>query len=423
MHTPLTSHDEPHQSTRWARWGMLVVSLAMGVTLVATALVAWDDSKTAAQSVGEARTVDLFRAVRRALRDTVLDGTTDLASLKDEFAEAGLRYVGVIDRDGDVRFEAGRALGELGPIQRGPRDPGDLRPTQVGDRLRLESQLAPRPGWRGRGPRLVIEVDPVLARSLEQTAQNQLIVSAVVSVVLIGMALFFWRLMRRADRLELARARDRRLAALGGMSAILGHELRNPLASLKGHAQLALEKTGETERARKNLERVVAESERLERLTTQILEFTRTGQLDLAEDSPADLVRAVVDKTSDPRIAVELERAPERWRFDRARMEQVLTNLVANAREHTPEDGRVRVSVRRDGEALTMLVADSGPGFTPDEHGRFDWVFEPFQTAGKIYGTGLGLAIARQIVLAHGGHITAANDSTGAVVEITLPTS
>lgn len=404
---------------------MLLVSLAMGVALVASALFVWDDSKTAARSVAEARTMDLFRAVRRALRDAVLDGTVgatgkaDLAGLKDEFAEAGLRYVGVFDRDGDLRFEAGTALGELSPTGPRPKDMGEPRPVVVGERIRLDAPLMPRPGWRGRGPRLIIEVDPILARSLEQTAERQLVVSGVVALVLVGMALVFWRLMRKADRLELARAHERRLAALGGMSAVLGHELRNPLASLKGHAQLALEKTGEGERSRKNLERVVAESERLERLMNQILEFTRTGHLDIGEHSPRELVMAVVEATGDARVVAEVFAAPETWRLDRARMEQVLTNLVANAREHAPE-GAIRVIAERRGRELVLEVRDGGAGFAPDEHGRLDWVFEPFQTAGKVYGTGLGLAIARQIVQAHGGRIAAKNDG-GGVVTIALP--
>lgn len=419
------TQDEPHRSTRWARWGMLLVSLAMGVALVVSALFVWDDSKTAARSVAEARTMDLFRAVRRALRDAVLDGTVgatgkaDLAGLKDEFAEAGLRYVGVFDRDGDLRFEAGTALGELSPTGPRPKDMGEPRPVVVGERIRLDAPLMPRPGWRGRGPRLIIEVDPILARSLEQTAERQLVVSGVVALVLVGMALVFWRLMRKADRLELARAHERRLAALGGMSAVLGHELRNPLASLKGHAQLALEKTGEGERSRKNLERVVAESERLERLMNQILEFTRTGHLDIGEHSPRELVMAVVEATGDGRVVAEVSAAPETWRLDRARMEQVLTNLVANAREHAPE-GAIRVIAERRGRELVLEVRDGGAGFAPDEHGRLDWVFEPFQTAGKVYGTGLGLAIARQIVQAHGGRIAAKNDG-GGVVTIALP--
>lgn len=413
MHAPPPGTDGPQRSTRWARWGMLLVSLAMGVALVVSAVLVWRDSRFAARSVGEARTLDIFRAIRRALRDTDLAGASDLAGLLEEFSEAGLLYVGIFERDGDVRLEAGSPLLPPGPPPMRPRDPGDLRPMVVGERLRLEAPLAPRPGRRGRGPRLAIEVDPILARSLEQTAQRQLVVSAVVALVLIAMALVFWRLMRRADRLEALRARDQRLAALGGMSAVLGHELRNPLASLKGHAQLALEKLPEGERARKNVERVVAESERLERLTGQILEFTRTGQLELALDSPAQLVRAVVEKAGDPRVTVALDQAPERWNFDRARMEQVLTNLVANAREHTGAEERITVSARGAGGRLILEVADGGPGFTPDEHGRFDWVFEPFQTAGKIYGTGLGLAIAQQIVRAHGGSITASNRQAG----------
>lgn len=424
MESGTNRHDEPHRSTRWARWGMLLVSLAMGVALVASALFVWDDSKTAARSVAEARTMDLFRAVRRALRDAVLDGASgkaDLAGLKDEFAEAGLRYVGVFDRDGDLRFEAGTALGELSPSGPRPKDMGEPRPVVVGGRLRLDAPLMPRPGWRGRGPRLIIEVDPILARSLEQTAERQLVVSGVVALVLVGMALVFWRLMRKADRLERARAHERRLAALGGMSAVLGHELRNPLASLKGHAQLALEKTAEGERSRKNLERVVAESERLERLMNQILEFTRTGHLDLGECSPRELVTAVVEATGDTRVVAEVGAAPETWRLDRARMEQVLTNVVANAREHAPE-GAIRVIAERRGRELVLEVRDGGAGFTPDEHGRLDWVFEPFQTAGKLYGTGLGLAIARQIVQAHGGRIAAKNEG-GGVVTLTLPPS
>lgn len=420
MESATNRHDEPHRSTRWARWGMLVVSLAMGVALVGSALFVWDDSKTAARSVAEARTMDLFRAVRRALRDAVLDGTTDLAGLKDEFADAGLRYVGIFEWDGDARFEAGRAVGALNPTAPRPKD-GEPRPVLVGGRLRLDAPLMPRPGWRGRGPRLVIEVDPILARSLEQTAERQLVVSGVVALVLVGMALVFWRLMRKADRLELARAHERRLAALGGMSAVLGHELRNPLASLKGHAQLALEKTDEGERSRKNLERVVAESERLERLMNQILEFTRTGHLDIGEHSPRELVLAVVEATGDTRVVAEVEGAPASWRLDRARMEQVLTNLVANAREHAQE-GAIRVIAERRGRELVLEVRDGGAGFAPDENGRLDWVFEPFQTAGKVYGTGLGLAIARQIVQAHGGRIAAKNDG-GGVVTIALPSS
>jgi two-component system sensor histidine kinase HydH len=402
---------------------MLLIMLAMGVSLITTGVVTWVDSKAAAATVAEARTMDLFRAVRRSLRDAVNEDRADLSGLREDFDEAGLRYVAVMTRDGDVIKDAGEPCGVPLPRSRfdGPAEP---RPEVVADRLRLDAPLAQRPGGRGRGLRLVIEVDPVLARSLEHAARNQLIVSGAVSLALILLSFVFWRLGRRADQLEALRAHDRRLAALGEMSAVLGHELRNPLASLKGHAQLVLERMGEGERSRKNAERVVAEAIRLERLMGQILEFARTGTLEVAEGSPLELVKAAIEKAADPRIAVESSRAPERWRFDRARMEQVLVNLLSNAAEATPEGGRIEVSVSTSTQSrrLVIGVRDTGPGFEPDADGTVSHVFEPFRTTGKIYGTGLGLAIARRIVIAHGGTIRAENVAGGgALVVIELP--
>lgn len=421
MVAPSPDIHVPHRSTRRARWGMLLIMLGMGASLIATGLVTWVDSKAAAATVAEARTMDLFRAVRRSLRDAVSEDRADLAGLREDFDEAGLRYVGVVTRDGDIIKDAGEPRGVALPRTRfdGPPEP---RPEVIDDRLRLDGPLVQRPGGRGRGLRLVIEVEPVLARSLEHAARNQLIVSGAVSLALIVLALVFWRLGRRADELEALRAHDRRLAALGEMSAVLGHELRNPLASLKGHAQLVLERMAEGERSRKNAERVVAEAIRLERLMGQILAFARTGTLEIAEGSPLALVTAAVEKAADPRITVESSRAPERWRFDRSRMEQVLVNLLTNAAEATPEGGRIEVSVSTQNRRLVIGVRDTGPGFEPDADGTVSHVFEPFKTTGKIYGTGLGLAIARRIVLAHGGVIRAENVAGGgALVVIELP--
>ncbi|HRE90170.1 MAG TPA: hypothetical protein PK095_13635, partial [Myxococcota bacterium] len=100
----------------------------------------------------------------------------------------------------------------------------------------------------------------------------------------------------------------------------------------------------------------------------QILEFTRSGHLDLGECSPGELVRAVVESAGDARVVAEVDAAPERWRLDRARMEQVLTNLIANAREHAPE-GAIRVVAARRGSDLVLEVRDGGRGFMPDESG------------------------------------------------------
>lgn len=430
--SPPAPLDAPSHGTRRARWGMLAITLVMGVTLVATGVATWVGARDAADSIGEARAFDLLRAARRPIRDAVEDFTGTLDEVLDEFREDGLRAIAVYRPDGTPLGTAGEA-----------RDPGGIgvadlgrapRITPEGDLLRVEALLATRPrrgprggfhGGAGRpgraGPRalaVVLEIEPVMANALSASARNQLAVTSVTAVLLLVLALVFWRLGARADRFEAQLARDRRLAALGEMSAVLGHELRNPLASLKGHAQLVLERTPDDARAFKNAERVVREAERLETLTRQILDFARTGQVERRPCAPAEILRRAVDAVGDGRVVVDVDGAPEAWDLDGDRVEQVLVNLLKNATQASPEGAAVDARCARDGGRLVYEVRDRGQGFPP---GEAEVLFEPFHTR-KVQGTGLGLAIARRIVDAHGGHIEARNASDGgAVVRVTVP--
>jgi two-component system sensor histidine kinase HydH len=264
-------------------------------------------------------------------------------------------------------------------------------------------------------------MEPVLAERLEASALKHLVVSSGAAALLILLALFFLRMAARAERAEAALARQRRLAALGEMSAVLGHELMNPLAALKGHAQLVLERTEPEAKARRNAERVVLEAERLEALTAQILDFARTGAVHAAAADPVAMLTSVADKHKGAaRAAFDLDvaRAPARWEFDRARMEQVLDNLVDNAVQASPPGAPIELACEESGDDLVLAVRDRGPGFPPGEETT---AFEPFRTT-RVKGTGLGLAIARRIVEAHGGRIRAENPvGGGARVEVRLP--
>ena len=425
-----TRLDAPSRGTRRARWGMLATTLVMGAALVITGVATFLSNRAAADSVAEARAMDLYRGVRRNLRDAAEapQGTLKeavagaLADILDEFTEQGLRYVALVDRAGAVVAAAGEPLGRLarGLTLGPPREPQLLR---VGDRLRLE---APVPGGPRRGPmmmgprglRVIIEVEPVMARDLADTARNHLLVSAVAAVLLLILALFFWRFGARADRAEAQLARDRRLAALGEMSAVLGHELRNPLASLKGHAQLVLERIDPEARGYKNAERVVHEAGRLETLTRQILDFARTGSIDRGPVDPSELLRGAVEQVGDARVQVDTASAPAAWDLDQDRMGQVLVNLVKNAVQASPDGAAVDARCAIDGDALVFTVRDRGDGFPP---GEAEAAFEPFRTH-RVQGTGLGLPIARRIVEAHGGTIAALNaPNGGAVVRVRIP--
>jgi len=425
---------------------MSLTTLGMGAALVVTGLTTYGYHREAAAAVAEGRADDLFRGVRRSLRELrdAAESREDYAGpseaaredfkgLVDELSEAGLRYAAVVTPWGELALSSGDAIG--GTPRKvllgngfGRRPPDELELTRVGGRLRLEGPLgAPRrPGRPGRGGgRLVIEVEPVLAQAIEASAERQLVVSLIVAAGLIGVALLFWRLAARADRFEAALSKQRQLAALGEMSAVLGHELRNPLASLKGHAQLALEKTDAAASARKNVERVVAEAERLEVLSTRILDFARTGQVTRAPVAPHLLIEAAIARLGAEvgRVEVDLDKAPATWAMDRDRMEQVLVNVLKNARQASPDGApiEVRVDLARAGagrgERLVVSVRDHGAGITAGEE---DAIFEPFRTH-RAQGTGLGLAIARRIVEAHGGTIAARNaEGGGALVVIEL---
>jgi len=404
---------------------MLATTLVMGVALVITGLTTYLSNRDAADSVANARAMDIYHAVRRSIRDGLDDPDATLAEILEESSEQGLRYVAMIGPEGELLVTAGEALSK-GPPPRNIGPPRVPSVTRIGDRLRIDAAV-PRPRRRARGMdgvgrmrglRVAIEVEPLMAQELAETARNHLLVSAVAAVLLLILALFFWRTGARADRAEAQLARDRRLAALGEMSAVLGHELRNPLASLKGHAQLVLERTDPEARGYKNAARVVKEAERLETLTGQILDFARTGTLDRAPVDPAALLRTAVEQAGDDRVRLDVAGAPERWDLDQSRMNQVLVNLVKNAVQASPDGAEVDARCVLEGGALVFTVRDRGDGFPP---GEAEAAFEPFRTS-RVQGTGLGLPIARRIVEAHGGAIEAMNaPDGGAVVRVRIP--
>jgi len=104
---------------------------------------------------------------------------------------------------------------------------------------------------------------------------------------------------------------------------------------------------------------------------------------------------------------------------DPTRLRQVLANLLSNAVRHTPSGGRVAVEVGMVEAGVRFVVADSGPGFPPDS---LDTLFDRFTRSADSRGSGLGLSIARDLIVAHGGSISAANaDAGGAAIGFTVP--
>lgn len=391
------------------RWGWLLTTLALGIAL---ALASWANYRSVQNAVStlDIGQVRVFEGdVMGALRGTGLGPPLpDLDSLVAAHADTGLRFVGVYSPEEGLTTLGGTSLAE--PIEPPRRSEGrDL--VRVGDRIRAFLLSPPTRGRTRTEARsvLVVEFEPLVAGQLVDRAFRSLVLGLLAAGLLMLTALLFWRASLRREAEERVMEEQRRLSTVGEMSAILAHEIRNPLASLKGHAQLLAERTPLASPERGKVDRIVAEAHRLETLTTDLLDFVRTGPLDLQPVRIEDLLRKIVSEAGGAEVTLQASGAPESWLMDERRMDQVLHNLVRNAVEASPEGAPIEVRVAREGHALTVSFLDQGEGI-PEE--SLDRIFEPFFTT-RTRGTGLGLAVARRIVELHGGKLTARNRSEG----------
>jgi len=409
----------------WLAMAVLAV-LSLGVTVFVAQRALADASDVIAR--GEA---DLL--IGALASELAAEGVPpDDAALQRELtthAAAGLRYVALVDREGHPVIEAGaatipeairpgqaivrgsraRVAGMLGPPRRGPRPEG-----------------RPGPGGQGGGmfmgiPVLVIEIEPPVVDKLRTDLRRIAIVASMAGVVLLAFAIAWARSSARLDAANVRAAREQRLVALGSMSSVMAHELRNPLASLKGHAQLLAEDLGDLgdPKKTKKAERVVAEAERLELLTTNLLDFVRDGPIERESLAPRDLVAKSIRDLDESRIEVDVTKAPSTMKVDAERMPRVIHNLVDNALQAAPSPSKVEVSIAGEGKSVIVVVRDHGPGIPDDALAQ---IFEPFHTT-RTKGTGLGLSVARRIAEQHGGTLTAerAAEGDGAVFRLTFP--
>ncbi|HEX6275970.1 MAG TPA: PAS domain S-box protein [Polyangiaceae bacterium] len=219
--------------------------------------------------------------------------------------------------------------------------------------------------------------------------------------------------VRLAQAHESVRLRDEFLS-------IASHELKTPLTALQLQLEALLDRVSGEDRLEKKVDKAVRASRRLADLIETLLDVSRiaTGQLTLDFETfdLVDVAREVIERLRDAAVqgGCELslkQNGPVVGSWDRIRIEQIVTNLLANAVKFasgTP----VVVTVKRDGDAALLDVRDSGPGIREEDLGR---IFERFERASSPApsGMGLGLYITRQVAEAHGGTIGAQNLAAG----------
>jgi len=214
-----------------------------------------------------------------------------------------------------------------------------------------------------------------------------------------------------------------RLAAVGRLAAQVAHEIKNPLAGIRGACELMMVRL-EEQRGHEIAEEVVRQIDRLNRTVEDLLLFARPMT---ARPQPTDM-HELIDRV----LAVLLEEPKARTMnvvrdyapdmplldVDPEQMQQVMFNVLLNASQAMGYKGTMTVGTRLDDTRATVLVSDSGPGIAED---AIDNIFEPFYTT-RAQGTGLGLAIVKKIVQSHRGTIEAtASSEGGAEFQIHLP--
>lgn len=213
---------------------------------------------------------------------------------------------------------------------------------------------------------------------------------------------------------------------------IAAHELRTPLAVIRGYASILHERLDEE--PREYADQILQCADRLQRIADDMLnlKYLETGQVDLRLErlDVDEVIREVVNSyrplalEREQSIELTVDRAAGDITADRAMLDLMLGSLISNAIKFSPRKSRVRVSAQGDAENVTLMVQDQGKGLTPDQ---VEHVFEAFYQVGSSLtrqegGLGLGLTLTRKMVRAHGGEIWIESDSKhGSSFYISLP--
>ena len=215
--------------------------------------------------------------------------------------------------------------------------------------------------------------------------------------------------VERLHRTQMTRAEH--LATLGELAAGLAHEIRNPLAGIAGVIEIIGRDLPEASPAREVLQEVQHEVLHIKRILSDLLDYARPKAPDFRltdlNSTAEHAVALARQQTLSRPIEIELRHADglPPVEHDTAQIQQVLLNLLLNAIQAIPSEGRVTVALESRGGFAHITVSDTGRGIAPE---HLPSIFRPFFTT-KGQGTGLGLSLARRIVESHGGRLEVAS--------------
>jgi two-component system sensor histidine kinase PilS (NtrC family) len=225
--------------------------------------------------------------------------------------------------------------------------------------------------------------------------------------------------------LEEASRRQDRLAAVGRMAASIAHEIRNPLAAMRGSIQMLRTEMGADPSQAELMEIILRESDRLNRIISDFLNYARPRSIVRSQNDVGELLRETFtlmrhspEVSDQQRLEADLPDEPLMADVDAEQLRQVFWNLARNALQAMPDSGVLSAAVNLQANGrLRITFADNGCGMSPEQ---VEHLFEPFSST--TGGSGLGLSIVYQIIRDHGGTINArSRKDRGTTIMIELP--
>jgi PAS domain S-box-containing protein len=428
---------------RWHERTVVRLGIAVCLILVAFTVFLWRESQSRRRENELERRVDerttALHRLNLELEERVSSRTSELAAEKERLAVT-LRSIAdavmATDIEGRVVLmnrvaeeltgwsaseAAGRPLKELLPLfDRESREPlpDPTESVLIGGRvlsLPLQAVLVRRDGR-----------EILIADSVAPIRDQE---SRIVGAVLV------FRDVTERRRIDEQLQSAEKLEALGILAGGIAHDFNNLLTGVFGYIDLALRRDEDRAKRREILNKALAVLNRARGLTGQLLTFSRSEQPATTPLALGELIKKSVEfALSGANVSCEVSIPDDLWhcRGDERQIDQVVDNLLLNARQAMPAGGRIELTAANvvvpdeaaipvaDGRYVRICVRDRGPGIPSDLRGR---IFEPFFTT-KSGGTGLGLATSYSIVRKHGGHIEVESEvGRGSVFCVYLPAS